>query len=130
MLFKLVIDEVPGSVNHPDDDLKLEGNNRFPSWDKLSKYKKRWERYAKAAAFDADLPEYKHKKLEVKFKFYHPTSRKRDHDNYFIVMKGMVDGLFDEDDSQVLRIHYPDFLKDKEDPRVEIVVSEWSDGKN
>lgn len=124
--YMLVINEIPASVNHPIDDITKGAKNRRPNWSQILKYKKRWEKIVKLAKLRSDLPDFSNTKVEIKFKFYHPVNRKRDHDNYFIAMKGMIDGLFGEDDPEHVSCNFPDFLLDPENPRVEIYITEKS----
>lgn len=118
---KITINEVPSSANHPNDEIGVKENRRG-DWKSLLKYKKRWEKKLLLYKIEHDLPDLTGEQVEIKFKFYHPISRKRDHDNYFIAMKGMIDGLFKEDDSQWVTCNFPDLLIDKDNPRTEIWI--------
>lgn len=121
--YKIVLDEVPRSANNPDDTFEGRGYElKRASGASLVKYKKHWEKKLKFYRIENDLPSFDKQKVEIKFKFYHPKNRKRDHDNYFIAMKGMIDGLFKNDDSQWVVCNFPDLLVDPKEPRTEIYI--------
>jgi hypothetical protein len=117
--YEIIIPDVPSSANHPSDDLG-EKKNRHMGWGKLASYKTRWEN--KARVYKQSLPSFDGVKIRVKFQFYFAQSRKRDNDNFFVAMKGIIDGFFEEDDSQHLVCDFPDFLIDKENPRTIILI--------
>lgn len=118
--YKIIIPEAPNSANHPNDDIEKNTKDRHMTWQRLWLYKKRWE--IKARLYKANLPNLNGKKLHIKFRFYFKRSKKRDNDNFFIVMKGMIDGFFEEDDEQNLKCDFPDLLIDRENPRTEIFI--------
>ena len=120
--YTLIIPRVPASFNHTMDDYTSNARNRRNSSKQIQRYKKRWERIVMSAARNAELPNFSDYKCEIKFIFYHPVNRKRDHDNYFMAMKAMIDGLFEDDDSEVLKTNFPIFRKDPKNPRTEIII--------
>jgi len=125
-LITIVIPEVPASANHPiDDELNSSGtHSRRADFKQLRDYKQRWEKKVKMYKLENDVPDLNGKKVEIKFRFYFDKGRKRDHDNYYLAMKGMIDGLFKEDDSEWVRCNFPDFLIDKANPRTEMEIQE------
>lgn len=119
----ITIPEVPASVNHPIDDLITNAKNRRATEQEIKKYKRRWQNKIALVRFDRDdLPSFNEMKVRVKMKFYFDVGRTRDHDNYFIALKGMTDGLFKKDDAQNVEQWPPDFLIDKANPRTEIHI--------
>ena len=67
-------------------------------------------------------------KANVLAKFYHKTSRRRDDVNHLAMLKAAYDGIVSagflpDDDREHLRTIGAEFFVDKENPRVELILT-------
>lgn len=90
--------------------------------------KVQWQRWTYAAWLEAGRPVYQ--RPEVSIVCYFATNRTRDAENY--TMKALIDaltraGAWDDDNADVYLQHRAELLIDRNNPRVEITITERGD---
>ena len=88
---------------------------------------KKYKRIAYFATLDA-ARDMRFEKANVLAKFYHKTSRRRDDVNHLAMLKAAYDGIVSagflpDDDREHLRTIGAEFFVDKENPRVELILT-------
>jgi len=89
---------------------------------------KKYRRIAKEAVEAEQIDTAPWAKVLVEVTFFHKTNHRRDPDNSTGSIKAVYDGIVDsglvpDDDKKHMRRQEPDYLVDKESPRVELTIT-------
>lgn len=122
----LIVLPLPPRVLSPNCPPGTRGG-RFARYRASAKYKS----LAKSAAESLQISDT-WQKATIKATFYHKTYRRRDDVNHLAMLKAAYDGivqsglLFDDDSTHLVTLP-PTFLVDRENPRVELLVTKVYD---